>query len=61
MDRAAFSREVETAEGEAYARRMGALFLECSAKTNLGVEEAFKDVVKRVRCVASLPFPDESV
>lgn len=49
VDKETFSREVSTKEGEDYARRMGCLFLECSAKANLGVEEAFKELVLRVR------------
>lgn len=49
VDKDTFSREVSTKEGEDYARRMGCLFLECSAKANLGVEEAFKELVLRVR------------
>lgn len=48
VDKETFSREVSTKEGEEYARRMGCLFLECSAKANLGVEEAFKELVLRV-------------
>ncbi|OSD00417.1 ras-domain-containing protein [Trametes coccinea BRFM310] len=43
-----YSRQVPTAEGEAFAKRMGALFIEASAKTAVGVEEAFRDVVERI-------------
>lgn len=37
-----------TAEGQAFATRMGALFIEASAKTSVGVEDAFRDVVARI-------------
>ncbi|CDO68525.1 hypothetical protein BN946_scf184998.g22 [Trametes cinnabarina] len=43
-----YSRQVPTTEGEAFAKRMGALFIEASAKTAVGVEEAFRDVVERI-------------
>ncbi|KAH9849121.1 ras-domain-containing protein [Lenzites betulinus] len=43
-----FSRQVPTTEGEAFAKRMGALFVEASAKTAVGVEDAFRDVVARI-------------
>ncbi|OCF54233.1 hypothetical protein L486_08145 [Kwoniella mangroviensis CBS 10435] len=38
-----FSRQVTTDEGRAFAQRMGALFVECSAKTKLRVPEAFEE------------------
>ena len=37
-----------TAEGEAFARRMNSLFIETSAKTAVGVAEAFKDVAEKI-------------
>lgn len=43
-----YSRQVSTAEGQAFATRMGALFVEASAKTAVGVEDAFRDVVARI-------------
>ncbi|KAI0776940.1 ras-domain-containing protein [Trametes elegans] len=43
-----FSRQVPYAEGEAFAKRMGALFVEASAKTAVGVQDAFRDVVARI-------------
>ncbi|KAI0641761.1 ras-domain-containing protein [Trametes meyenii] len=43
-----FSRQVPTAEGQAFATRMGALFVEASAKTSVGVQDAFRDVVARI-------------
>ncbi|WWC66394.1 uncharacterized protein I206_100296 [Kwoniella pini CBS 10737] len=43
-----FSRQVTTDEGKAFAQRMGALFIECSAKTRLGVPEAFEELVRRI-------------
>lgn len=43
-----FSREVSTAEGRAFAERIGSLFVEASAKTSIGVNEAFTEVVERI-------------
>jgi Ras-related protein Rab-18 len=43
-----YSRQVSTSEGEAYARKMGSLFVEASAKTAVGVEETFKEVVETI-------------
>ncbi|PIL32548.1 transporter [Ganoderma sinense ZZ0214-1] len=42
------SREVLTSEGQAFATGMNALFIEASAKTAVGVQEAFRDVVERI-------------
>jgi Ras-related protein Rab-18 len=42
-----FSRQVSPADGKAFAERQGALFVEASAKTAVGVREAFEDVVKQ--------------
>ncbi len=42
------SREVSRKEGEAFARKMGTLFIEASAKTRNGVSEAFGEVVRKV-------------
>ncbi|PFH49628.1 hypothetical protein AMATHDRAFT_112731, partial [Amanita thiersii Skay4041] len=43
-----FSRQVPTSEGEAYAERMGSLFVEASAKTAVGVQETFREVVEKI-------------
>lgn len=43
-----FSRQVTTEEGQKFADRMGTLFVECSAKTNVGVSDAFKELVQQV-------------
>ncbi|KLO11982.1 ras-domain-containing protein [Schizopora paradoxa] len=46
-----FSRQVSTSEGRAFAERMSgkdALFIETSAKTSQGVQEAFQEVVRRI-------------
>jgi len=43
-----FSRQVPTSEGEAFARRMNSLFIETSAKTAVGVSEAFKEVAEKI-------------
>ena len=41
-------RQVERHEGEACARQQQALFIECSAKTKAGVEQAFEELVQKV-------------
>jgi len=43
-----FSRQVPTAEAQAFAERMDSLFIEASAKTAVGVKEAFVEVVERI-------------
>ncbi|GLB42933.1 putative rab subfamily of small GTPases [Lyophyllum shimeji] len=43
-----FSRQVSTAEGQAFAKRMSSLFIEASAKTAIGVNEAFQEVVEKI-------------
>ena len=47
-------------EGEDCARRLKALFIECSAKTKAGVEQAFEELVQKVRThqVTGAPGPD---
>jgi hypothetical protein len=41
-------REVSTAEGEAFARRNGCLFVETSAKMDVAVAQAFEELVLKV-------------
>lgn len=43
-----------TSEGAAFAARTGCLFVEASAKTAVGVTEAFDDVVARIIDTPSL-------
>ncbi|TDL16304.1 ras-domain-containing protein [Rickenella mellea] len=43
-----FSRQVSTTEGAEFAARMNSLFLEASAKTAVGVKEAFQEVVEKI-------------
>lgn len=43
-----FSRQVTPAEGQAFATRMDSLFIEASAKTAVGVKEAFQEVVEKI-------------
>ena len=43
-----------TSEGAAFAARTGCLFVEASAKTAVGVTEAFNDVVTRIIDTPSL-------
>jgi len=42
------SRQVPTDEGAAFAHSTGCLFVEASAKTAVGVKEAFSQVVERI-------------
>ncbi|KAH9987981.1 ras-domain-containing protein [Russula vinacea] len=49
-----YSRQVPTAEAAAFAARTGCLFVEASAKTAVGVTEAFNDVVTRIIDTPSL-------
>ncbi|THH08281.1 hypothetical protein EW145_g2815 [Phellinidium pouzarii] len=56
-----FSRQVPTAEGLAFAERMGSLFVEASAKTAVGVREAFTDVVARILETPELWAPVSNV
>ncbi|CCA71547.1 probable Ras-related protein Rab-18 [Serendipita indica DSM 11827] len=43
-----FSRAVSEDEGRKFAQRNGCLFLEASAKTNVGVREAFQELVEKI-------------
>ncbi|KAJ6510555.1 ras-domain-containing protein [Mycena sanguinolenta] len=49
-----FSRQVPTSEAEAFAKRMDSLFVEASAKTSVGVKEAFTEVVERIMDIPEL-------
>ncbi|KAI8618411.1 ras family-domain-containing protein [Chytriomyces sp. MP71] len=42
------TRQVSRKEGEAFAKRMGTLFIEASAKTRAGVKDAFLEVVRKI-------------
>jgi len=41
-------REVSKEEGDAFAREKATLFIECSAKTKVGIEQAFAEVVTKI-------------
>ncbi|KAI0077989.1 ras-domain-containing protein [Panus rudis PR-1116 ss-1] len=43
-----FSRQVTYSEGQQFAQRMNSLFIEASAKTAVGVREAFEEVVAKI-------------
>lgn len=49
-----FSRVVSTQEGQAFADKMGCLFVECSAKKGVGVNGAFDELVNRIISTPSL-------
>jgi Ras-related protein Rab-18 len=42
------SRVVSYEEGAAFARKLSTLFVECSAKTKIGVKQAFEELVEKV-------------
>jgi Ras-related protein Rab-18 len=52
---------VSTEEGEAFAERMNSLFVEASAKTAVGVQEAFRAVVEKVLDTPELWAPPTPV
>ncbi|KAH9013702.1 ras family-domain-containing protein [Lactarius pseudohatsudake] len=54
------TRQITTADGAAYAARMGALFVESSAKTSAGVREVFRDTLERV-LESPIPFKLEPI
>jgi len=41
-------RQVQTEEGEAFAKRNELIFFETSAKTSMGVEEVFTKATKEI-------------
>lgn len=49
-----FSRQVSTTEGQLFATRMDSLFIEASAKTALGVNETFQEVVAKILATPEL-------
>ncbi|KAF8939509.1 P-loop containing nucleoside triphosphate hydrolase protein [Dissophora ornata] len=48
------SREVSKQEGQDLARKLQTLFVECSAKTKLGVQQAFDELVQQIIDTPSL-------
>jgi hypothetical protein len=48
------SRQVTREEGAAFAKRHGMLFIEVSAKTRVGVQQAFDELVEKVRSCSQL-------
>ncbi|KAG0345227.1 hypothetical protein BG004_003864 [Podila humilis] len=48
------SREVSRQEGQDFARKLQTLFVECSAKTKLGVQQAFDELVQQIIDTPSL-------
>jgi len=47
-------RQVSRKEGEAFAKRFSTLFIECSAKTKAGVDQAFEELVHKIVDTPSL-------
>lgn len=43
------NRQVTKEEGAAFARKNAMMFIECSAKTKLGIQQAFEELVQKVR------------
>ena len=39
---------------------MGTLFVECSAKTNVGVQDIFQDLVRKVRTIVCVKLTNRS-
>ena len=46
--------EVEKEEGNQFARSKGMMFIQCSAKTKVGIYQAFDEVVQKVTNVESV-------
>ena len=42
-------REVSKEEGESCAKGMGCAFLECSSKARVNIDEAFEELVKKIK------------
>jgi len=49
-----YSRAVTEDEGREFAEKMGTLFIEASAKTKVGVQQAFEDLVEKIIDTPSL-------
>ncbi|KAJ2240941.1 hypothetical protein GGH98_005789 [Coemansia sp. RSA 454] len=47
-------RQVTRKEGAEYARKHQTLFLECSAKTKIGVQQAVEELVSKISDTATL-------
>ena len=56
------NRQVSKEEGVAFARKHAMMYIECSAKTKLGIQQAFEELVQKVRGIVLLspPFPSSS-
>lgn len=50
------NRSVTKEEGERMARNHGMMFIETSAKTRIGVQEAFEELVNKVSLESNLKF-----
>ncbi len=44
-------------EGAAFARSKAMVFIECSAKTKLGIQQAFEELVTKVNFACNLLYP----
>jgi small GTP-binding protein len=59
-DRAKY-RQIEAADGETYAKSVGAKFFEVSAKTGEGIEETFLEIAKELKHSNPEPVVDEDL
>lgn len=46
------NRQVSKEEGAAFARKHAMMYIECSAKTKLGIQQAFEELVQKVEYLA---------
>jgi Ras-related protein Rab-18 len=55
------NREISREEGAKFAKQHSMIFIECSAKTKLGVQQAFEELVQKVSNNSSLPYTSADI